>query len=109
MLDPKLFAVAGVNIDKERLFTREFLADLGIGFSNYWDGEKRLTQEIFSTRAVPLTLIIDPQGEVMLGYEGARDWSAPDLVAALGDLAGGDAPFPQRVVKLQEKLQEEHQ
>jgi thiol-disulfide isomerase/thioredoxin len=109
MLDPEIFAVAGVSIDKERLFTREFLADLGIGFPNYWDGEKRLTGEIFSTRAVPLTLIIDPRGEVVIGYEGARNWSAPDLVAALGVLAGGDAPFPQRVAQLQMKLQEEPQ
>jgi thiol-disulfide isomerase/thioredoxin len=104
MLDPKLFAVVGVSIDKERLFTREFLADLDIGFPNYWDGEKRLTEEIIPTRAVPLTLIIGPQGEILLGYEGARDWSAPNLVATLVDLAGGDTPFPQRVVKLQEEL-----
>jgi len=107
LLDPKLFAVAGVSIDKERLFTREFLTDLGIGFPNYWDGEKLLTGEIVPARAIPLTLIIDPQGEVVLGYEGARDWSAPDLVAALIDLAAGEAPFSERVAMLQKKLQEE--
>jgi len=107
LLDPELFAVAGVSIDKERLFTREYLTDLGIGFPNYWDGEKLLTGEIVPARAIPLTLIIDPQGEVVLGYEGARDWSAPDLVAALIDLAAGEAPFSERVAMLQKKLQEE--
>ena len=105
LLDPEQFAVAGVSIDKERAFTREFLADLGIGFPSYWDGERRLTEEIFSTPAIPLTLIIDPQGEIVLGYEGARDWSAPELVAVLGNLADGDTPFAQRVAKLQEELQ----
>lgn len=104
-LDPVHFAVAGVSIDKERVFTREYLDDLGIGFTNYWDGEGRLTGEIFSTRAVPLTMVIDPQGEIILGYEGARDWNAPELVAALGNLARGGAPLAQRIAELQEELQ----
>lgn len=104
VLDSEQFAVAGVSIDKERVFTREFLADLGIGFPSYWDGEKQLTQEIFSTPAIPLTLIIDPRGEIVVGYEGARDWSAPDLVAVLGNLAGGAAPYEQRLAKLLEEL-----
>jgi thiol-disulfide isomerase/thioredoxin len=43
-LDPELFAVAGVSIDRERAFTREFVAELGIGFPNYWDGEGWLTK-----------------------------------------------------------------
>jgi hypothetical protein len=104
-LDPGLFAVAGVSIDKERAFTREFLAELGVNFPSYWDGEKWLTQEVFSTPAIPLTLIIDPRGEILVGYEGARDWSTPEMVAVLNDLAGGDAPYEQRVAKLLEELQ----
>jgi thiol-disulfide isomerase/thioredoxin len=104
-LDPGLFAVAGVSIDKERAFTREFLAELGVGFPSYWDSEKRLTQEIFFTPAIPLTLIVDPLGEILVGYEGARDWSAPAMVAVLNDLAGGEAPYELRVAKLLEVLQ----
>jgi thiol-disulfide isomerase/thioredoxin len=104
-LDPGIFAVAGVSIDKERAFTREFLAELGVSFPSYWDGEKRLTQEVFSTPAIPLTLIIDPRGEILVGYEGARDWSAREMVAVLNDLAGGGAPYEQRVAKLLEELQ----
>lgn len=104
-LDPELFAVAGVSIDRERVFTREFLADLGVGFPNYWDGEGRLTKEILAANVLPLTVIIDPQGEIVLGYEGARDWNEPGLVAALGDLAQGDGPLAERIAKLQEELQ----
>jgi thiol-disulfide isomerase/thioredoxin len=103
-LDPALFAVAGVSIDKERAFTREYITNLGIEFPNYWDGDKHLTEKVFSTRAVPLTLIIDRQGEIVLGYEGARDWSEPALVEALRDLVGADTPFAERVAKLQEEL-----
>ena len=105
VLDPEHFAVAGVSIDRERAFTREFIAELGIGFANYWDGEGRLTKEILAANVIPLTVIIDRQGEIVLGYEGARDWSAPGLVAALGDLAQGDAPLAERIAKLQEELQ----
>ena len=104
-LDPELFAVAGVSIDRQRVFTREFLADLGVGFPNYWDGEGRLTKEILAANVLPLTVIIDPQGEIALSHEGARDWSAPGLVAALGDLAQGDGPLAERIAKLQEELQ----
>lgn len=104
-LDPELFAVAGVSIDRQRVFTREFLADLGVGFPNYWDGEGRLTKEILAANVLPLTVIIDPQGEIVLGYEGARDWNEPGLVAALGDLAQGDGPLAERIAKLQEELQ----
>ena len=105
VLDPEHFAVAGVSIDRERAFTREFIAELGIGFANYWDGEGRLTKEILAANVIPLTVIIDRQGEIVLGYEGARDWSAPGLVAALGDLAQSDAPLAERIAKLQEELQ----
>ena len=104
-LDPELFAVAGVSIDRQRVFTREFLADLGVDFPNYWDGDGRLTKEILAANVLPLTVIIDPQGEIVLGYEGARDWNEPGLVAALGDLAQGDGPLAERIAKLQEELQ----
>ncbi len=104
-LDPELFAVAGVSIDRQRVFTREFLADLGVGFPNYWDGDGRLTKEILAANVIPLTVIIDQKGEIVLGYEGARDWNEPGLVAALGDLAQGDGPLAERIVKLQEELQ----
>jgi thiol-disulfide isomerase/thioredoxin len=104
-LDPELFAVAGVSIDRERAFTREFLADLGVGFANYWDGDGRLTKEILAANVIPLTVIIDQKGEIVLGYEGARDWNEPGLVAALGNLAQGDGPLAERIVKLQEELQ----
>jgi thiol-disulfide isomerase/thioredoxin/Tfp pilus assembly protein PilF len=105
VLDPEFFAVAGVSIDRERAFTREFVTELGIEFPNYWDGEGRLTKEILAANVIPLTVIIDPRGEIVLGYEGARDWSAPELVAALGDLARGDGPLAERIAKLQEELQ----
>ena len=104
-LDPELFAVAGVSIDRERAFTREFIAELGIGFPNYWDGEGRLTKEILAANVIPLTVIVDRRGEIVLGHEGARDWSAPGLVAALGGLAHGDGPLAARIAKLQEELQ----
>ncbi|MCH8166387.1 MAG: redoxin domain-containing protein [Proteobacteria bacterium] len=104
-LDPEHFAVAGVSIDRERAFTREFIAELGIEFANYWDGEGRLTKEILAANVIPLTVIVDPKGEIVLGHEGARDWSEPALVAALGGLARGDGPLAERIARLREELQ----
>ena len=105
VLDPEHFAVAGVSIDRERAFTREFIAELGIEFANYWDGEGRLTKEILAANVIPLTVIVDPKGEIVLGHEGARDWSEPALVAALGGLARGDGPLAERIARLREELQ----
>ncbi|HSF95102.1 MAG TPA: TlpA disulfide reductase family protein [Thermohalobaculum sp.] len=103
-LDPSAFSVLGVSIDKQREFTREFLAELGVGFPSYWDGAGKLTAEILATRAVPLTVIIDREGNIVVAYEGARDWSEPEMIAAIAGLDGGGAPFDQRVAKLLEEL-----
>ena len=104
-LDPERVAVIGVSIDRERAFTREFVSELGIAFTNYWDGDRTLTGTILDATTLPLTLIIAPGGEILLRYVGARDWSEPDLVQAISDLANEAATLETRVAKLREAIQ----
>ncbi len=104
-LGAERLAVVGVSMDRERVFTREFLRELGVGFPSYWDREGKLTREILDAHSIPLTVVVSPEGEVLLGYEGARDWSEPALVAAISGLADGDAPFADRLARLKEELQ----
>ena len=39
-------------------------------------------------RGIPMTLLIDPQGQEVGWLEGAADWSAPDAVAAVRKVKG---------------------
>ena len=94
----------GVSIDRERAFVGEFLADLGVALPSYWDGEGVLTGDMLGARKIPLTVVIDREGRVMAGHEGARDWSAPEMVAAVRGLAEGDAPAAERVTALLREL-----
>ena len=104
-LGPDKIAVIGVSIDRERAFTREFLNDIGIGFPNYWDGAKRLAGDILDARTLPLTVVIGPDGDVLLRYVGARDWSKATLVTALSDLAHESSLLDDPVARLREAVQ----
>ena len=75
--------MVGVSIDKRRAFTREFLRELGVDFPNLWDGEGDLSKKLLDIRALPLTLVVSPKGEIALRHEGALDWAAPEVVATL--------------------------
>lgn len=104
-LDPQSFAVVGVSIDRERVFTREFLRELGIDFANYWDRERRLAGELIPARTIPITVILSREGEAVLSHTGARDWSEPALVEAITGLADQAEPFDRRLARLEEVLQ----
>jgi len=104
-LAPDDFVVIGVSMDKERFLTAEYLRELGVDFTSYWDETGRLTGELLGARAIPLTLVLSPTGQVIATHEGARDWSRPDVVAAIRQVADRTAPIDTRVVRLREGLQ----
>lgn len=104
-LDPKRFAVLGVSIDEKGALVGEYLRDVGVSFQSYWDPAGNLTGDLFGTRAIPLTLIVSREGRVLARYEGARDWSAPEIVAAIRGVAEGAAPRAARLARLREVLQ----
>ena len=103
-LDQDRFAVIGVSMDKQRFVAAEYLRDLGIGFDSYWDASGRLTRELIGTRAIPLTLVISPGGDVVAAHEGARDWGHPNVVEAIRQMADTELPIDARVTLLQEGL-----
>jgi len=104
-LDAESFAVVGVSIDEKRAFVGEYLRDVGVSFQSYWDSAGVLTGDLVGTRAIPLTLIVSREGRVLARYEGARDWSAPELVAAIRGVADGAQGRAERIARLREVLQ----
>ena len=103
-LDQDRFAVIGVSMDKQRFVAAEYLRDLGIAFDSYWDASGRLTRELIGTRAIPLTLVISPGGDIVAAHEGARDWGHPKIVAAIRQMSDSGQPIDARVAALQEGL-----
>lgn len=103
-LDPEKAVVIGVSMDKERVFTREFLRQTGVGFRNYWDGDEAMTNGFMVVRTVPLTLVLDAEGRTLLSHEGAYDWSAPEIVGALTRLSEEGADAAREIAALEAVL-----
>jgi thiol-disulfide isomerase/thioredoxin len=82
-LDPNRFAVAGLSIDTDPDFVREYLRDVGVSYVNYIDVAKDVTGTVAGLESVPQTLVIGPDGTLRIRIEGFRDWDDPQIVAQL--------------------------
>ena len=87
-LDSNAFAVVGVTVD-DRFLAEEFLAEHGISFANYFDGDRSVVGGLFSVSSFPQTLVFGPDGRELLRIPGYQDWDDPAVVDALRGLAGG--------------------
>ena len=87
-LDPADFAVVGVTVD-DRFLAEEFLAEHGISFANYFDGDRSVVGGLFSVSSFPQTLVFGPDGRELLRIPGYQDWDDPAVVATLRGLGAG--------------------
>ena len=83
MLGTQEYAVLGLSIDNDDHVVREFLIERSISFSNYLDIDMDESKEKLGIRALPSTLIISPEGNLIKLVEGARDWDTPEMVAQI--------------------------
>ncbi len=67
----------------ERFYRSHAIAGLGI-----WLDPQGSAGRALSARGVPTTLIIDRAGRERARLEGAADWAAPDMLAAIRKLVG---------------------
>ena len=79
----KGFEIVGISLDKDGDYWKEAVAELGMTWIqlsdlNYWNcsGAK-----LYAVRAVPATILIDPQGKII-----ARDLRGEELIAKLAEL-----------------------
>ena len=64
-----------------------FLAEHGLDrLEPYLDPKGKFTRSL-AGRGLPRTYILNPEGQIVARYVGAAEWDAPDLVAAVRDLA----------------------
>ena len=84
------FVVVPVDVGREgQADAQGFLAGHGAGaLQTYVDSEAALLRS-FGGYGLPMTALIDPEGNEIARAEGAPDWAKPESVAYLRSLIGG--------------------
>ena len=79
-------AVVGVSLDSTPELARSFAAEVGVSFPQFGD-ENGQVGSSYRASAIPLTVVIDPAGQIVGTSRGARDWSSlvPMVDALLGE------------------------
>ena len=77
------FAVAGLSIDKDPGFVREFLREVGVSYVNYIDTTQAVAGPVAGIESLPQTLVFGPDGRLRQTIEGYHDWDDPQTLAQL--------------------------
>jgi thiol-disulfide isomerase/thioredoxin len=79
----KQLNVIGISTDDYRDRAQAFVKQSNISFSNFIDHELFLENMLGANR-LPLTVLVDAQGRVLVKHYGAKEWDSPqslDLIA----------------------------
>jgi hypothetical protein len=79
----KQFAVIGISTDDYPDNAKAFLNIAKTTFRHFIDQRLQLENMLGADR-LPLTLLIDAQGQVLGKYYGAKDWDSPELRQLIG-------------------------
>ena len=80
----KQFNVIGISTDDDGNAAASFIKQSKLTFENYLDS-KVLLENMLGANAIPLTVLVDAHGRVLAKVPGAREWDAPETVAAIGE------------------------
>ena len=72
-----------ISIDDYPDRAKIFLARAGTTFPHYIDHKLKL-ENMLGANTIPLTLLIDAQGRVLLKVRGAQEWDNPDVIKVIG-------------------------
>lgn len=75
--------VIGISIDDYPDRANNFLAKAGTTFPHYIDYKLTL-ENMLGANTIPLTLLVDEQGRVLLKIRGAQEWDDPDVIKVIG-------------------------
>lgn len=79
----KNFAVIGVSTDDFPEAAQAFLKRYRTSFSHYID-HKLMLENMLGADRLPLTLLVDAQGRVLVKYVGAKEWDSPQAMSLIG-------------------------
>lgn len=66
--------VLGVSVDQSDAAARSFLDEHLLTFPQLWDSQGRVGS-VYQASAIPMSLLVDPEGRIVALSRGARDWS----------------------------------
>lgn len=89
-VDPDRVLVAGLTVDRDLNLAREFVLHNQIAFPNFADPDMAIANGSLAVVGFPETFIVAPDGRLAARVAGAREWDAPEIVAALDALSRGE-------------------
>ena len=79
----KQFNVIGISTDDYPVAAEGFIKRSNIKFRQFIDHELLLENMLGADR-IPLTLLVNAQGQVLLKVNGTQEWDAPQALALIG-------------------------
>ncbi len=80
------FAVVAISSDKEGAqLVRSFTEKLGVSFRILLDPNGRIS-EAYGAKNLPVSFLLDRQGNVIAAAQGARDWASPAALSTLEEI-----------------------
>jgi len=80
----KQFNIIGISTDDYRERANTFIDKTEISFENYLDNNL-LLENMLGANTIPLTLLVNADGKVLLKVRGAYEWDNPEIVKAIGE------------------------
>ncbi len=62
-----------------------FMEKLGVTFTILMDADKKVSS-VYGAHNLPLSFILNPDGEVVAGSEGERDWASEEAISVLEEM-----------------------
>ncbi len=81
------FHIIGISTDDHADKAQRFVVGTGVSFDNYLDRGLALENMLGANR-IPLTVLVDAKGRVLLKVYGAREWDSPENKALLAKTLG---------------------
>ena len=78
------FNIIGISIDDDGNAAAAFTKQLKITFKNFLDSNL-LLENMLGANTIPLTVLVDAHGRVLLKARGVFEWDSPEIIAAIGE------------------------
>lgn len=79
----KYFNVIGISTDDYGDRAQAFIKQSKVTFENFLDS-KLFLENMLGANMLPLTILVDANGRVLVKVYGAREWDSPETVDAIG-------------------------
>lgn len=81
----KQFNVIGISVDDYVEKATAAVKESRMSFRNFQD-HKLILENMLGANTIPLTVLVDAKGRVLVKVRGSRQWDSPDAVQAIQDV-----------------------